>query len=62
MELVAFCTRCDQMIENLDENLEEGDMVTCDNFPCMNDMEVEDIDGETGVVYFKEESDYEDDD
>lgn len=52
-ELTAFCPQCDGMIENLPNDLKIGDAISCDNFPCMNEMIVEEIEKD-GNVWFEE--------
>jgi len=51
-EQTIICPTCDNVIET-DEEVREGDLVVCSNFPCFFQGVVDDVDSD-GNVFFEE--------
>lgn len=51
-EQTIICPQCDNVIER-DEEVREGDLVECTNFPCLFQGTVDYVE-EDGNVYFEE--------
>lgn len=57
-DLTAICPNCDNIIE-VEEGVQEGDHISCPNFPCFFEGVVEDIDEDGNVDFENEEEDKE---
>ena len=56
-ELTAICPSCDNIIE-VEDDVQEGDHVSCTNMPCFFEGIVDEIDSD-GNVWFKKPEDEE---